>query len=74
MPGVSQSRIAAKLQDIVARRREEVGLYKEIADELPLADAGRLLHFQEAPEVCFCRLRPTHGGGGMAGVEGSAGR
>jgi ubiquinone/menaquinone biosynthesis C-methylase UbiE len=43
MPSFSQSRIAAKLQDNVAKRREEVGLYKEIAEELPLAVAGRLL-------------------------------
>jgi ubiquinone/menaquinone biosynthesis C-methylase UbiE len=39
----SRSRIAARLQDVVSKRREEVGLYKEIADKLPLIDAGRLL-------------------------------
>jgi len=43
VPGFSQSRIAAKLQDIVSQRREEVGLYKEIAERLPLPDKGRLL-------------------------------
>ena len=43
MPSFSQSRVAAKLQDGVAKRREQGGLYKEIAEELPLVDAGRLL-------------------------------
>ena len=43
MPGFSQSRMAAKLQDMVSQRREEVGLYKEIAEKLPLPDKGRLL-------------------------------
>jgi hypothetical protein len=38
-----QSWIAAKLQDNVARRWEEAGLYKEIAEEFPLVDAQRLL-------------------------------
>jgi ubiquinone/menaquinone biosynthesis C-methylase UbiE len=39
----SQSKIAAKLQNIVSRRQEESGLYKEIAEKLPLASAGCLL-------------------------------
>jgi ubiquinone/menaquinone biosynthesis C-methylase UbiE len=43
MPGFSQSRIAAKLQDIVSARRKEVGLYGEIAEQLPLPETGRLL-------------------------------
>jgi ubiquinone/menaquinone biosynthesis C-methylase UbiE len=43
MPSFSQSRFAAKLQDAVSKRREEVGLYKEIAEQLPLRDTGRLL-------------------------------
>ena len=37
MPSFSQSRIAAKLQDVVSKRREEVGLYKEIAEQLSLS-------------------------------------
>ena len=43
MPRFSESRIAANLQNMVARRREEAGLYKEIAEALPLVDAERLL-------------------------------
>jgi len=43
MPGFSRSRIAARLQDAVSKRRKEVGLYKEIAEQLPLSDTGRLL-------------------------------
>jgi len=43
MPSFSQSRLAAKLQDVVSKRREEVGLYDEIAAQLPLPDRGRLL-------------------------------
>ena len=43
LPGFSQSRFAAKLQDLVSRRREEVGLYREIAENLSLADTGRVL-------------------------------
>jgi SAM-dependent methyltransferase len=39
----SQSWIAAKLQEMVSKRREESGLYNEIADILPLKDSGRLL-------------------------------
>lgn len=31
------------MQDMVSQRREEVGLYKEIAEKLPLPDNGRLL-------------------------------
>jgi ubiquinone/menaquinone biosynthesis C-methylase UbiE len=41
--GFSQSRFAARLQNVVSRRREESGLYREIAGRLPLADGGRLL-------------------------------
>jgi ubiquinone/menaquinone biosynthesis C-methylase UbiE len=43
MSEFSQSNFAAKLQNVVSRRREEAGLYKEIAEKLPLASAGRLL-------------------------------
>lgn len=43
MPGFSQSRLAAKLQELVSIRREESGLYQEIAEQLPLTDGGRLL-------------------------------
>lgn len=43
MSSFSQSRIAAKLQETVSRRRKEVGLYKEIAEQLPPTDTGRLL-------------------------------
>jgi SAM-dependent methyltransferase len=43
MASFSQSRFAAKLQQLVSKRREESGLYSEIADQLPLADTGRLL-------------------------------
>lgn len=39
----SQSLFAAKLQELVSRRREESGLYTEIADHIPLVDSGRLL-------------------------------
>jgi ubiquinone/menaquinone biosynthesis C-methylase UbiE len=39
----SQSRLAAWLQDVVSRRREEAGLYGEIAAKLPPIDEGRLL-------------------------------
>jgi SAM-dependent methyltransferase len=41
--GFSQSRLAARLQDVVSRRREEAGLYGEIAEKLPPLDRGRLL-------------------------------
>ena len=43
MSRFTQSRMAAKLQELVSRRREEAGLYQEIAEQLSLADAGRLL-------------------------------
>ena len=43
MPSFSQSRLAAKLQDMVSKRREEAGLYREIAEKLPLTYTGRLL-------------------------------
>lgn len=43
MPCFSQSRFAAKLQDIISKRREDVGLYKEIAEKLPLNDTRRFL-------------------------------
>ena len=43
MSGFSQSRLAARLQDVVSRRREEAGLYTEIAQKLPPLDRGRLL-------------------------------
>lgn len=39
----SQSRMAAKLQKIFSKRREETGLYNEIAESLPLLDSGRFL-------------------------------
>jgi ubiquinone/menaquinone biosynthesis C-methylase UbiE len=43
MPSFSQSRVAAYLQNIVSQRREEVGLYHEIAEKLPLFKTHRLL-------------------------------
>jgi len=43
MAGLAQSRLAAKLQEYVSLRREKVGLYREIAAQLPPLDAGRLL-------------------------------
>ncbi len=43
MPDSSGSRFAAWLQQVVARRREEAGLYREIAEKLPLADGARVL-------------------------------
>lgn len=43
MPGFSQSRMAAWLQELVSRKRAEAGLYLEIAQLLPLSDTGRLL-------------------------------
>jgi ubiquinone/menaquinone biosynthesis C-methylase UbiE len=43
MSEFSKTNLAAKLQNIVSRRREESGLYREIAEKLPLASAGRLL-------------------------------
>ncbi len=58
MPGFSQSRIAAKLQDVVSKRREEVGLYKEIAEQLSLSDTGRLLDVGTGSGL---QLRVIHG-------------
>jgi len=39
----SKSRFAAKLQEFVSVRREDSGLYHEVADALPLPDTDRLL-------------------------------
>jgi len=39
----SKSLLAAKLQELVSVRREDSGLYHEVADTLPLPDTGRLL-------------------------------
>jgi len=43
MPRFSQSKFAAWLQNIVSHRREESGLYSEIAGYLPLEGAERVL-------------------------------
>ena len=43
MGGFSQSRFAAALQQFVSRRREEVGLYAEIVEQLPNIGRGRIL-------------------------------
>jgi SAM-dependent methyltransferase len=43
MAGFSQSRMAARLQNLVSYRRMEAGLYAEIAEQLPLAGCDRLL-------------------------------
>jgi ubiquinone/menaquinone biosynthesis C-methylase UbiE len=43
MPNFSQSHFAARLQQIVAQRRKESGLYREIAEKLPLMERGRVL-------------------------------
>lgn len=43
MSGFSQSRLAAALQQFVSKRREEVGLYAEIAEKLPNIGRGRIL-------------------------------
>ena len=41
--GFSQSRFAARLQNLVSARREASGMYDEVAAKLPLPDRGRLL-------------------------------
>jgi len=43
IPRFSQSRLAAWLQVIVSNRREEAGLYREIAQKLPLEKTSRVL-------------------------------
>ena len=43
MSEFSQSKFAAWLQNIISQRREESGLYAEIAGYLPLPGAGRVL-------------------------------
>ncbi len=43
MISFSQSRLAAVLQHHVSKRREEVGLYAEIAEKLPPYETGRIL-------------------------------
>lgn len=43
MSKFSESRFAAWLQNIIAKRREETGLYQEIAEALPLQQDIRLL-------------------------------
>jgi ubiquinone/menaquinone biosynthesis C-methylase UbiE len=43
MPDFSKSNLSAKFQNLVSRRREESGLYREIAEKLPLSSAQRIL-------------------------------
>jgi ubiquinone/menaquinone biosynthesis C-methylase UbiE len=43
MAGFSESRLAAWLQNLVSNRREEAGLYREIAAQLPNLEGGRIL-------------------------------
>jgi SAM-dependent methyltransferase len=43
MEKFSESRFAAWLQNLVSKRREESGLYREIAKALPLVKGGRVL-------------------------------
>ena len=43
MSGFSRSKFAAGLQKIVSYRREDAGLYREIAERLPLSGAQRVL-------------------------------
>jgi ubiquinone/menaquinone biosynthesis C-methylase UbiE len=43
MTRFSQSRLAALMQHSVSKRREEVGLYAEIAEKLPPIEQGRVL-------------------------------
>jgi ubiquinone/menaquinone biosynthesis C-methylase UbiE len=58
MSDFSQSRIAARLQEVVSKRREEAGLYREIAEQLPLTDGGRLLDVGTGTGL---QLRVIHG-------------
>jgi hypothetical protein len=57
MPDFSRSRIAAWLQELVYKSREEVGLYREIAAQLPLPGAGRVLDVGTGSGL---RLKPSH--------------
>ena len=43
MAKFSESKFAAWLQNLVSKRREESGLYREIAEALPLVEDGRVL-------------------------------
>jgi SAM-dependent methyltransferase len=58
MAGFSQSRLAAWLQNVVSHRREASGLYREVAERLPLADGARLL---EVGAGSGLQLRVIHG-------------
>jgi ubiquinone/menaquinone biosynthesis C-methylase UbiE len=64
--------MAAKLQEKVSLRREAVGLYKEIAAQLPLRDGGRVLDVGTGTGLQLRAIQAREPGIALYGLDLSA--
>jgi ubiquinone/menaquinone biosynthesis C-methylase UbiE len=60
MSRLAQSDFAARLQNIVSERRREAGLYREIAEKLPLPVSGRILDIGTGAGLQLEAIHKTH--------------
>jgi SAM-dependent methyltransferase len=72
MTGFTESKFAAWLQRIVSHRRQESGLYREIAEKLPLYEGARVLDIGTGTGLQLRAIHERQPGAELYGLDLSA--